>query len=375
VGKLAEDLCLLALTQQQRRQFNHAIAAFRATFSAANVEARDTGTPAPAQGKVWKFSAVQLTYNSSHSDFMALDHGVLENLFGRFVAYLGRLADQISAEGVSATMERASPERVHLRAYLHLSTAFHRRGQDALNIFAFEGVRPQVTPNTASGKTYTGAVRFGHFYVVADKLGTLFNYTNYPPFKAYGVEGWWLDNLLKAGKLSRKAYLKLAAQVTVGFQKRLADCKAAERYLHDEALQDAICGHAKALEPATLPMKSFPVIEEFVACHDGSSRFRRPILAIVGATRLGKSMLAAHTLQRIAQQLGLPEYLEVTVEESEQMDLAEFDRRIHAGVILDGVGDALFLKRHHEALQGRPKTVQSPRPMCTPMPTRSVDVQ
>ena len=88
-----------------------------------------------------------------------------------------------------------------------------------------------------------------------------FNYTNYPPFKAYGVEGWWLDNLLKAGKLSRKAYLKLAAQVTVGFQKRLADCKAAERYLRDEALQDAVCAHAKALEPATLPMKSFPVIE------------------------------------------------------------------------------------------------------------------
>ena len=37
------------------------------------------------------------------------------------------------------------------------------------------------------------------------------------------------------------------------------------------------------------------------------------------------------------------------------MDLAEFDRRVHAGVILDGVGDALFLKRNREALQGRPK--------------------
>ena len=111
-------LYLLALTQQQRRQVNRAIAAFRATFSAANVEARDTDAPAPAQGKVWKFSAVQPTYNSSHSDFMALNHGVLENLFGRFVAYLSRLADQISAEGVSATMERASPERVHLHADL-----------------------------------------------------------------------------------------------------------------------------------------------------------------------------------------------------------------------------------------------------------------
>ena len=95
-----------------------------------------------------------------------------------------------------------------------------------------------------------------------------------------------------------------------------------------------------------------------MACHDGRPRFRRPVLAIVGGTRLGKSMLAAHILQRIGGQLGLPGYLEVTVEESEQMDLAEFDRRVHAGVILDGVADALFLKRHREALQGRPKAVK-----------------
>ena len=38
----------------------------------------------------------------------------------------------------------------------------------------------------------------------------------------------------------------------------------------------------------------------------------------------------------------------MTVEESEQMDLAEFDRREHAGVILDGVSDPYFLKRHRE---------------------------
>eukprot|EP00435_Cladocopium_sp_Y103_P025703 s2710_g6.t1 len=35
----------------------------------------------------------------------------------------------------------------------------------------------------------------------------------------------------------------------------------------------------------------------------------------------------------------------VTVEESEQMDLAEFDRREHAGVILDGVSDAYFFEK------------------------------
>ena len=27
-----------------------------------------------------------------------------------------------------------------------------------------------------------------------------FNFTDFPPFEAYGVQGWWLDNLLKDGK-------------------------------------------------------------------------------------------------------------------------------------------------------------------------------
>ena len=63
-------------------------------------------------------------------------------------------------------------------------------------------------------------------------------------------------------------------------------------------------------------------------------------------------MLAAHTLKRVANKLGLKDFLEVTVEDSENMDLADFDRRVHAGVLLDGIS---------EALQGRPKIVKGAR--------------
>ena len=65
--------------------------------------------------------------------------------------------------------------------------------------------------------------------------------------------------------------------------------------------------------------------------------------------------------QRIATVPGLParegehSYLDVTVEQSEHLDLAEFDVRFHSGVLLDGVGDALILKKNREALQGRAK--------------------
>ena len=188
-----------------------------------------------------------------------------------------------------------------------------------------------------------------------------YEHTNFPPFVAYAVEGWWLDSLLKAGKLSRETYLALAAKVTVGFQKRLADVRAAERYEKDCALDLAIKQDAVALQSRKLPMRVFPEVEAFVSCHTGLPAFRRPILAIKGGTRLGKSLLAGDVLQRIADQLGLPGYIEITVEDSQSMDLADFDRRRHAGVLLDGVGDALFLKQNREALQGRPKIVKGGR--------------
>ena len=68
--------------------------------------------------------------------------------------------------------------------------------------------------------------------------------------------------MLKAGKLDRPTYLKLAATVTVGFQKRLTDCRAAERYLHDQAVREVVQAHVVALKSAMLPMKTFPLVED-----------------------------------------------------------------------------------------------------------------
>lgn len=59
--------------------------------------------------------------------------------------------------------------------------------------------RPHIEKNTAKGNAYMGAARHGHFYVVVDKKGSLGQWTDFPPLQAYGVEGWWLDSLLKQG--------------------------------------------------------------------------------------------------------------------------------------------------------------------------------
>ena len=63
--------------------------------------------------------------------------------------------------------------------------------------------------------------------------------------------------------------------MTVGFQKRLGDCKAAEGYLHDQAIRDAVQAESKAPESAMLPMKTFGPVEvglELARLLDSSSK-------------------------------------------------------------------------------------------------------
>ena len=103
------------------------------------------------------------------------------------------------------------------------------------------------------------------------------------------------------------------------------------------------------------PVKTFAEVEQFVSMFSSTPRHRRPILAIVGGNNLGKSLLAGAVLRRIGVALGLTEYLEVTVEDNPNLDFSDFDRARHAGVLLDGVADAMTLKHNREALQGRPK--------------------
>ena len=109
-----------------------------------------------------------------------------------------------------------------------------------------------------------------------------------------------------------------------------------------------------------LPLRTFPVLEEFVDSFKSSSR-RKPILVLLGGTNTGKSLLAGRVLDRICKVLGLPHYLEVTVEDDESLDFSKFDHREHGGILLDGVGDVKTLWRNREVLQGRPKPMRGGR--------------
>ena len=324
--------------------------------------AASRGPRTAVHGKQWKFQAAQFTYNATVGDWASKDKAVVEALFGRLVAFFQDLIARLHIVGVTVTVEESLQrgDHVHAHAYIHMAQPYRRRG--VLTDFVSEGIRPRVDPNTATGSAYAGAANHGHFYAFVEKKGSLFSWSNFSPFTDYKVEAWWLDNLMKQDKIERGAYLTYAARIGVGFKRRLEDVRAAERYEKERAVAQHVQSEAHAQRQHIKPVKSYPEVETFVDMFKpGVVMFRRPILAIVGGTNLGKSMLAANILHRVAAILELPVYkagpsfLEVTVEDNEHLDLSDFDCRFHGGVLLDGVGDAHILKLNREALQGRAK--------------------
>ena len=350
------------LTSEDRQAAKDAWGSYESTWSEDQSQGLAQGGIADGGAskatREWFFHAAQLTYSCTEGEWASKDKEVLKALFDRFVLYMQTMLTELQPKGISATMEESTKtgEHVHMHAYIHFEKAFHRQGADVLACFAFEGIQPHVRPNTARGKAYDGAMRMGHYYVVVDKIGSIFEWTNFPPFQAYGVEPWWLDNWLKSGKFTRKTYLAVAARIGIGFQRRLADIRAAERYEREQAVEEYVATESAAAAEALLQPKNFPEVEEFISLFAAQqTKMRRPMLAIVGGTNLGKSLLAASVLRRLAVMLGVAGFLEVTVEGSPHLDMGGFDHRVHAGVLLDGVGDTKFLKAHREVLQGRPK--------------------
>ena len=101
--------------------------------------------------------------------------------------------------------------------------------------------------------------------------------------------------------------MEWAARVGQGFQRRLTDIRAAQRYERETAAEEAVREEQARLASEVLPMKDFPTVASFVPLFGGEEPpklFRRPILAIIGGTNLGKSMLAAHVLKMVGERLG-----------------------------------------------------------------------
>ena len=309
-------------------------------------------------------SAFMLTYNSSTFTADSWPH---------FETFIKAVARTNGARIWGACLERSlhassdQQEQVfHCHGYLIWTDGVGIRLRD-MRPLHFEGVHPRIDVCASRGNINVqhaprSEALHGLWYVTVLKEGTVKAATNYQAWVDYKPAVAWLQNLWEKHKLSHKAYLELSMRFRSGHSKRkrdVEDIKRQEQWLqvsqHVEAEKTAL-HQAQPLQP----LRSFPNIDVFIDSFRQPSH-RRPILVIVGATKLGKSLLANDVLRRVCQVLGLQHYLGVTVEGDESLDFSEFDINLHGGILLDGVGDVQVLWKHREVLQGRPKVTRGGR--------------
>jgi hypothetical protein len=146
--------------------------------------------PPPRQVRI-RACDVNCTYNSDFIGNMPVDvwfevNGpafVEEFLHWATVILPSRFKERVKR--TSLTIEEsthADKPTIHLHAQFTFSTAIDRDTNDG---FLFRTIRPHVEVNSARGKDVWVSRARVHFYVYCNKIGSLWNYTDYHPFIDY----------------------------------------------------------------------------------------------------------------------------------------------------------------------------------------------
>ena len=187
--------------------------------------------------------------------------GVLEDPdaeWQNFLSWRARQAvGQFKGVRFSATMEESlhseTPDRVHIHEQSEMCARLNRVSAEVFAYPTLAGhlVRPNCSANyleavgnssadTASrgrGAAYRAACDRAHFYVQANKFGTLFTETDWPLHKNFRVQAKWFDDLVARGKLSRDQWLQYAYDTTIGFSSRKRNFEALDTFEKAKAIE------------------------------------------------------------------------------------------------------------------------------------------
>ena len=321
----------------------------------------DDGSPVPKHRVLLPFFKIEShafmgTYNSQ---------AFTESTWSAFETFTKNFSKKFGATAWGACLEESlHPTSSQSTRKYHAHNYFFWDGGDGLRLsgtddLVFQRVRPRIDVCTVtSPPLFKAAAMHGLWYVSGVcKLGGVVKASNYVPWRNYYPRSDWLESLWGQHKLSHEQYEKISAKLGVGHAERMHNLAAVRRTERAVAIREHLKKEAALLSASSQSQfKVYQEAEEFISFFlPTAGMHRRPILVIIGGTNLGKSMLAAHILKRVGDALGLDGYLEVTVEADSNLDLAAFDVETQAGILLDGVGDAVMLHTHRESLQGRLK--------------------
>ena len=222
--------------------------------------------------------------------------GVPEDPHAEWCAFLAWRTRQATGKyksvRYSATCEESLASehsgRVHIHEQRELCTDMDETGLGGFVYTNMAGV--PITPNVSRnyldaigdadstekgrGPAYRASCDRAHFYVQANKYGTLFVETDWAMQREFRVNNKWLDDLAARGKISRDQWVDYAAEGLVGFSTRKRNADAVGAYQK-----------AKAIE-----LDSVNLLEQ-IAQHRPKRPWRKELVLEAQARRLPKALV------------------------------------------------------------------------------------
>ena len=351
--ELAETVAASGADEALKAQAAAAFKAYEDTFAADDdEEGQDDETVA---GFRLRGTSFLLTYNW---DFFGADFpdgtaapASPADLWRLWKAFKAQKKKDLQVYRSTSTLESSLnsdlPGRVHFHWKVDCEEALDEPNTAC---FAFHGVKPDARrpyvaagAKAARGANFAEASNRGHFYCWAPKNGTLYVGTNWKPWLQYRVMGKWLDDLWTDGKLEHSTYGALALKVRVGYSGRKRDLDLVVAAEKEASIDMQMLRVDAALATLRAPFLTFPEVH---AWQDTflELRFRWSLLVLVADSASGKSSFAESLFDK-------PYVL--TVEDATHLDLKDFDRDVHDGIVLDNVNSWKQLLSWRAVLQAR----------------------
>ena len=301
--------------------------------------------------------AVLLTYQG-----LASALAVALASWARFLQFVSGSLRKWGVRHWTATLETNKDGKHHL----HLMLDFLKKTNCAASYFAFEGISPNARANDLLGAAWSGrrwqvSVDRGHFYVWANKKGTVRNASgslcvaaNYEPAwteakETYEVKAEWPEQLWKAYKLDDRVYYdeylyrckdKLAAK-----KRNFETFRAWDRARQLESEIQQRTQRIRDNPALYQPFAKVPQAEEYLALFSQEA-MRYPVLLVHAPSYAGKSEWAVSLFKK-------PLYLEIGSLGLWPPGMKQLDREVHDGLVLDDLRDLDFLHANQEKLQGK----------------------
>ena len=282
--------------------------------------------------------------------------------WARFLGFIRRSLRNWGVKHWKGTME-TNQDGTH---HLHLMLEFLQKKDCSARGFAFNGRCPNARANDLLGEAWCGrrwsaSVDRGHFYVWANKKGTVRDAAgslcvaaNYEPAwtgaaERYEVRAEWPERLWKQYKLADRVY----------YDEYLFLCKdkvpAKKRNFDMFTAWDRARTLEREIEQRSLRVRSNPVLyqpfgramqaEEYLASFQEDA-MRYPVLLVHAPSRAGKSEWAVSLFKK-------PLYLEIGALGLWPPGMKQLDRNVHDGLVLDDLRDLEFIGANQEKLQGK----------------------